>query len=744
MKFLKHTAPLVFLLILFFHPAATFAQSGALRWSTDGNAYYRVEGGELVEYTLPANTKTTLISKSDLTPAGADKSLTIRQYAFSNDQTSVLIYTNTKRVWRLDTRGDYWVLNLRTKELKKLGASLPASSLMFAKFSPDGTRAAYVSGYNVYVEDLRSGEIKALTTNGNRKLINGTFDWVYEEEFACRDGFQWSPDSQHLSFWNIDANQIRDYYMINNTDSIYSQIVPVEYPKVGESPSPAKIGVVDIKTGNIVWLKLPGDPAQHYLPAMEWRSPTELFVQQLNRKQNESKIFTCNPGTGDVKVVFTENDKAWIDVGSPWENSYALDFRHKIQFINDGKDFLWLSDKDGWLHLYRIAKDGSKETLITKGAFDVMEVRQVDEKNNLVYFYASPDNATQKYLYKTSLDGKGKLTRVTPADQSGTHSYSISPNGQYAFHGFSNAFTKPVNELINLTTHKALNEKESLQAKLPAAQGSKTVEFFTVKTADGIDMDGWMVKPENFDPAKKYPVLFYVYTEPAGANVHDSYGTGQNHLYNGSLAKDGYLYITVDNRGTPAPKGREWRKSIYRKVGRLNIDDQAQAAKEILKWPFVDAERVAVWGWSGGGSATLNLMFRYPDLYKTGIAIAAVANQLTYDNIYQERYMGLPQENLQDFIDGSPVTYAKNLQGNLLYIHGTGDDNVHYANADILLNELIKYNKQFQFMSYPNRTHGISEGEGTDEHLSTLFTTFLQKNCPPGASPSMKTTLNKQ
>lgn len=260
-----------------------------------------------------------------------------------------------------------------------------------------------------------------------------------------------------------------------------------------------------------------------------------------------------------------------------------------------------------------------------------------------------------------------------------------------------------------------------------------TTEFFTIKTADNVEMDGWMVKPTNFDAKKKYPLVFFVYSGPAGTTVNDTYNSSRNKHYKGNMADDGYIYISLDNRGTPAPKGRAWRKSIYRKIGVVNINDQAMAAKEILKWDFVDAERVAVWGHSGGGSATLNLLFRYPEIYKTGISLAAVANQLTYDNIYQERYMGLPQENGEDFIKGSPVTYAKNLEGNLLYIHGIGDDNVHYQNAEMLVNELIKYNKQFQFMPYPNRTHSIREAEGTEEHLSTLYTNYLKLHCPPGA-----------
>ncbi|MBK5277524.1 MAG: DPP IV N-terminal domain-containing protein [Bacteroidia bacterium] len=717
-------------LILILLPFCILAQG--LRWAADGNSYYKIESSELAQYTLPENKKTVVLSKADLTPAGQDRNLTLRNYAFSADGEQLLVYTNTKKVWRLDTQGDYWIFNLKTKLLSKIGQSHKASSLRFAKFSPDGQMVAYVSEYDLYVEDITEHKITRLTSNGSRRMIYGTFDWAYEEEFACRDGFQWSPDSKQISFWQIDATKIRDFYMINTTDSIYSKIVPVEYPKVGQSPSPARIGVANVISGNISWLKIPGDAQQHYLPRMEWASPSEIFVQQLNRKQNESKIFSCNTTSGEPKLIFTEKDESWIDVNSPWENTYSLTFRHKFEWINGGKEFIWASEKDGWRHLYRISKDGAKETLITAGEFDVMETLHIDVKSNEIYFIATPTNAAQKYLYKTKLDGKGKAILVSPASLQGTHDYSISPNGKYASHAFSNSFTKKSTEFISLPQHKALDESESILGRLKSSENKKTIEFFKIKTEEGVELDGLMVKPKNFDPQKKYPVVFMVYTEPAGANVVDTYGTGINHLFNGDMAEEGYIYMTIDNRGTPAPKGRGWRKSIYRKIGTLNIRDQAMAAKEVLKWPFVDADRIAVWGWSGGGSATLNLMFQYPEIYKTGIAIAAVANQLTYDNIYQERYMGLPQENMEDFIKGSPITYAKNLKGNLLYIHGTGDDNVHYANAEMLVNELVKYNKQFQFMAYPNRTHSISEGEGTFEHLSTLYSNFLRKNCPGG------------
>lgn len=726
----RQIKPLLFVLLLAATTLSSLAQ-GTVRWTRDGNGYFTTKDGELVQIALPAASSTTILSKADLTPAGQTNPLKVDHFVFSEDQQKVLIFTNTVRVWRLNSKGDYWVIDLPTKKLKRLGNGRPASSLMFAKFSPDGSRVAYVSEQNLYLETLATGEVKALTAGHGRKLFNGTFDWVYEEELSCRDGFQWSPDGQHISYWQVDANKIRDYYMINTTDSAYSRIVPVEYPTIGQPPSPTRIGILSIATGETTWLKIPGDPQQNYLPRLEWHSANEVLVQQLNRKQNESRIYACDIHTGDAKEIYREQDTAWIELFSFVGSSRDVDFRHPFVWLNSKKEFLWMSEKDGWTNLYRIGVDG-KEKLITTGNFDVIDFLAADEKTNTIYFMASPDNATQSYLYKTRLDGKGKPERITPAGLNGRHGYDVSPTGQYAIHTFSNSFTRPLMEWVQMKDHKALKPEESIQARLSKAQVEKKVEFFQVTTIDGVTLDGWMVKPNNFDPSKKYPVVFEVYTEPASQTVVDRWGIGMNRMFDGNMAEEGYIYMSLDGRGTPGPKGRAWRKSIYRQIGRINIRDQAMGAKEVLKMPFVDKDRIAVWGWSGGGSTTLNLLFQYPDIYQTGIAIAAVANQLTYDNIYQERYMGLPQENLQDILDGSPVTHAKNLKGNLLYIHGTGDDNVHYNNAEMLVNELIKHNKQFQLMAYPNRSHGIFEGEGTRKHLSTLYTEYLRKHCPGG------------
>ncbi len=709
------------------------SNSFSQNWSSDGNTYYSIEQNEIKQYSLPENLPKVIVSAKQLTPKGSTSPLEISYFSFSTDQQKVLLFTNTVKVWRLETKGDYWILDVKTGNLTQLGKSLAPRSLMFAKFSPDNQSVAYVSNQNIYVEELASSTIKALTTDGSVTMINGTFDWVYEEEFYCRDGFRWSPDSKSIAYWQIDASTIKKFSMINNTDSIYPEIISIEYPKVGEKPSVCKVGVVTIADAKTTWIQLPGVADQNFIVRMEFIPNTNnLLLQQLNRKQNESSLYVATAANGSTKLINKETDTAWIDV-FVLGDEYDIYYTNNFTWTNNNTCFLWASEKDGWRHLYQISVDGKSEKLVTKGSYDVIDIKYIDDKNGFVYFLASPDNATQKYLYRTKLNGAGKMELISPTSLKGTHDYNFSTNGKFAFHSFSNHFTKPSTEIIFVESQKPINEQRSIASKLSQLQKKPVTEFFKITTKEGVEMDGWMVKPSNFDATKKYPVVFYVYTEPAATTVTDSYGIGQNRLYNGDMAQDGYIYISVDNRGTPAPKGRAWRKSIYRKIGRINIQDQAMAATEILKWNFVDPERVAVWGWSGGGAATLNLLFQYPEIYKTGISIAAISNQLTYDNIYQERYMGLPQENKEDFINGSPMTYAKNLKGNLLYIHGTGDDNVHYQNAEILVNELIKYNKQFQFMPYPNRTHSISEGEGTFKHLSTMFTNYLRLHCPPGA-----------
>jgi len=706
------------------------AQKTALRhWSNDGRSLVEWKDGAVVETDISSQESRTRASAEMIKKGLGDAE--VEGFVPSADGRRLLFFANTARVWRYHTRGDYHVLETASGRWHRLGKGLPEQSLMFAKLSPDGRNAAYVSRYNLYVEDLATGRQRALTKDGHRRLINGTFDWVYEEEFACRDGFRWSPDGSRIAFWQVDAAGTRDFLMINNTDSVYSRTIPVEYPKVGEPPSAVRIGILDVAGGTVRWMRIPGDPRQHYLPRMEWLPDgSGVIVQQLDRRQQHSILYLCSAIDGSTKVVQEERDAAWVDILPSWDSDYDYG---GWDWLDQGRSFLWASEKDGWRHLYRVSLDGGGERLLTPGDYDVMDIHRIDEKAGYIYFSASPGDATRKYLYRVRMDGASAAERLTPAGQPGTHEYDVAPGAAIAMHSFSSHRVAPVSEWVELPTHRALNG-ESLVASAIRSQASKPdpMEFFRLRTADGVEMDGWMAMPAGFDPGKKYPVLFHVYSEPAAQTVVDRWGTGRNPLYAGDLSKDGYIYVSLDNRGTPAPKGRAWRKSIYRKIGVVNIRDQGMAAREFLKRSYVDTSRVAVWGWSGGGSATLNLMFRHPDIYGTGIAIAAVANQLTYDNIYQERYMGLPQENRQDFIEGSPIAYARNLRGNLLYIHGTADDNVHYQNAEMLVDELVRHNRQFQFMAYPNRSHGLSEGEGTRRHLSTMYTDYLRRHCPPG------------
>ncbi len=716
-----------------------FAQRD-IKWMADGNAYMTKKNGGIIKVDPQTDAETVLVKQDQLMPAGASKALVPQSYSFSNDYTRVLIFTNTVKVWRLRTRGDYWLLDITANKLTQMGKGLPAQSLMFAKLSPDGKKCAYVSEHNLFSEDISTNHITKLTTDGTRKFINGTFDWVYEEEFGCRDGFRWSPDGNRIAFWQVDATRIRDYYMLNTTDSIYSHVIPVEYPKVGEAPSPVRIGVIDITGGAVRWMNIEGDPQQHYIPRMEWSGDNELMVQQLDRKQQESKLIYCNVTDGSTRTLWSEHDNAWVDLNS----ADIFGEPGGFDWINNGKDFIWISEKDGWRHIYQISRDGKTETLITKGNYDIDVIKCIDEVHNYIYFTASPNNPTQLYLYRVKLDNKKATKNTGPRSMedpemvsdfnlTGTHDYNISPNGKYATHSFSNYNTSPVKEWVTLPDNKPIDAAKSIAVNIKTDK-TINVEYLQIKTEDGITLDAWINRPAHFNPEKKYPVVFYVYGEPAAATVSDSYRNHSNFLYDRDMGEDGYVQVAIDNRGTPMLKGAAWRKSIYRKIGTINIRDMAMGFKKLMEdHPYFDRDRIAVWGWSGGGSSTLNLMFQYPEIFKTGIAIAAVANQLFYDNIYQERYMGLPQENKEDFIKGSPITYAKNLQGNLLYIHGTGDDNVQYDNAEVLLNALIEAKKQFQFMAYPNRTHNINEGEGTSEHLSTLYSSFLRKNCPPGA-----------
>ena len=723
---------------IFDSPAFAGRWFGPARWIRGGAGYTTLEDApgaaaakDIVEYDTASGKRTILVSHTQLTPPKAEKPLAVEDYRWDKDANRLLIYTESRKVWRTNSRGDYWVLDRATSALKKLGGDAPASSLSFAKFSPDGARAAYVRANNLYVEDLATGAIRALTSDGSDTLVNGASDWVYEEELNVRDGFRWAPDGRSLAFWQFDLSGVEQFAIINNTDSLYPKIVNIPYPKAGTKNSAVRVGVVSVDGGTPRWMQVPGDPREHYIFRVEWVENGGLAIGQLNRKQNTATVFIADPQTGAAKAVFRDQDDTWVDVpesGGPGRETGGFDW------LNNGKRFLWLSERDGWRRAYAVPRDGGDPVPITPADIDVMGIEAIDPDSRWIYFIAAPGNATQRYLYRSAVEHPGPAVRLSPAEQPGTHSYRISPNCQWAFHNYSRFDQPPVTDLISLPEHKparTLEQNGVLRANV-AASVDPPVEFLQASLADGATLDGWLLKPRVFDPSKKYPLLVHVYGEPAAVTVVDAwYGHGT--LFHRALADDGYLIASFDNRGTPAPKGRAWRKAVYGAVGVLSAEEQTEAVLALARQrPYVDLTRVGVWGWSGGGSNTLNLMFRSPDLFRVGVAVAPVPDQKLYDTIYQERYMGLPEENAAGYRSGSPINFAEGLRGKLLIVHGSGDDNVHFQGTQKLLNRLIELGKQFDFMEYPNRTHSISEGSGTTLHVYNLIARYIEEHLPAG------------
>jgi dipeptidyl-peptidase-4 len=615
-------------------------------------------------------------------------------------------------------------LDLESDRLQQLGGGAEESTLMFAKFSPQADRVAYVQANDVYIERLSDGQITKLTEGGSATLINGNFDWAYEEEFGIRDGFRWSPDGARIAYWQSDASGVKDFVLINNTDSLYPRLTTIPYPKVGETLSAVRVGVVSADGGETVWADVPGDPQNNYIARLEWAaSSDEYTIQHLNRPQNTNQVMMVDASTGAARTIHTDRDAAWVDVVDD------------MLWLNGGRYFTWVSEKDGWRHVYIVSRDGSEETLVTPWDMDVESVQLIDDEGGWLYFIASPDNAAQRYLYRSRLNGRGEPERLTPATDSGWNAYQLSHDGAWGFQTHTAAGTPFSVHLVSLPDHnrvRTMLDNERLRASVAALdQGER--EFFQIDIGDAV-LDGWMMKPPDFDPTRKYPILFYVYGEPAGQTVVDRWG-GRRDLWHLMLTQQGYLVASVDNRGTPAPRGRDWRKSVHGDIGSLASADQAAAARIMTSWDFVDEDRVAIWGWSGGGSMTLNMMFRHPELYHTGMSVAPVPDQLLYDAIYQERYSGTLEEHADGYLRGSPIHHVDGLEGNLLLVHGTGDDNVHFQGSERLINAMIERDKEFTMMAYPNRSHGIFEGSGTTLHLHRLLTRYLNENLPAGAAP---------
>ncbi|WP_335989651.1 S9 family peptidase [Pseudoalteromonas sp. CH_XMU1449-3] len=679
-----------------------------------------VKGNDIVFYNADGTGRKVLVSYEKLIPKGEKEPLTVESYQWSKDGKWLMVFTNGEQVWRSRSRGDFWLLNLETDSLYQLGGeNIEAKKLMFAKFSPDSSKVAYVRDNNIYMEKVGSKAVTALTTDGNDTIVNGNFDWVYEEEFTIRDGFRWSPDNKSIAYWQLDTSGVKYFTMINNTDDLYPTLKEFPYPKAGEMNSAVKVGVVSLSDKKTRWAELGGDNRDRYIPRISWAGTGEsLMIQDLNRPQSHNKVWLFDWQKQQLTKILEDKDDAFIE------------WFYKANWSKDGKFFIWHSERDGWRHLYRVSRDGKTIVDLTPGEYDIIDMLALNEDKNVMYFTASPDDPGQRYLFRTSLDGSSKPVRVTPASFDGSNSYYMSKDTSWAMHTFSKFGTPPMKEIIKVSDHsnvKTLVENKALKEKL-ATEQLPTHEFFTVNARDGVELDGYIMFPANMDKSKKYPIVFYVYGEPWGSTVQDRW-EGNSYLYKSYLTQQGFIVASVDNRGTRAPKGRDWRKSIYKKIGSITVRDQVDALDAMVKrWDVIDSDRVGVWGHSGGGSSTLNLLFRHGDKYKVGIASAPVPDIRLYDTIYQERYAGNPNTDPESYDNTSPITFAKDLQGKLLLIHGTGDDNVHYQGSERLINELVKHNKQFEFFSYPNRSHSLREGKGTTLHYHTMMANFFEKH----------------
>jgi dipeptidyl-peptidase-4 len=657
-----------------------------------------------------------------LVPAGAEEPLEVASWRLSKGGRRVLLYTNTQRVWRLNTRGDYWVLDVEGGGLRQLGGDGPEASLMFAKFSPDGARVAYVQEHDLWVEDAASGERTRLTEGGSDTLIHGTFDWVYEEELGLHDGFRWSPDGTRIAFWQLDAAGIGSFPLVDELTSPYPTVKWLPYPKAGTTNSAARIGVISAAGGEPTWMQTPGDPRETYLARMEWVDDGRLVLQHLDRAQQVNSVLLAAAEDGAVSELFADRDEAWIDVNDEF-----------VWLDDERATFLWLSERDGWRRPYVAALADGSLTPLHREPHDLMEIEHVDLAARRLLYLAGPDDPTQRYLYSVSLDG-GRPARVTPADAPGWNAYEVAPGGDLAFVTSSSFVLPPVTEMIALPSHRPIRTMESntapAEARTALAQGAR--ELFRVETESGVVLDGFAMYPPNFDAERSWPVLFYVYGEPWGQTVQDRADL-RNELWHTLLTQRGYVVMSLDGRGTPCPRGREWRKCVHGAIGVLAAKDQAEGVRALLeRHRWMDRERIGIWGWSGGGSQTLNALFNYPEMYSTGIAVASVPDQRLYDTIYQERYMGTPENNPDGYAAGSPITHADGLASELLLVHGTGDDNVHAQGLWQLADVLVAAGKPFEMMLYPSRSHGIFEREGTREHLFATMTRFLERTLPPG------------
>ncbi|MDP4205864.1 MAG: S9 family peptidase [Bacteroidota bacterium] len=682
----------------------------------DGLSYTTVEAGntQIVKYSYQTGKKIEILL--DLKKIKDCPISSFTDYEFSSTETKILLTTNPKNIYRHSFTADYYIWNSITKEFSPLSSN---GRQQLATFSPDGERVAFVRDNNIFIKSLRFNTESQATTDGEfNKIINGAPDWVYEEEFSFSKAFAWSPDSKTLAYYRFDESQVPQYSMNRfkgekpaiEKNALYPDNYTYKYPKAGEKNSIVQIYIYDVIYKKSIKADI-GSETDQYIPRIQWsNSPDILTVMRLNRLQNKLEYLFVNPATGASRVAFTEENKRYID-----EENF-----NNLFFLNDNKQLIISSERDGYNHLYLYDMGGRMIKQITNGKFDVTAFYGYDPIRKIFYYQAAQESPMRREVYALSWDGQKRICLST---QKGTNSAEFSEGFKYFINSFSNVSTPPV-----ITLHdsqgkliRVLEDNSALKQRLSEYQFNPK-EFFKFTTSQGIELNGWMIKPVNFDSNKKYPVVMTQYSGPNSQQVLDRWGLGWENY----LSQNEYLVVCVDPRGTGA-RGEEFRKCTYMQLGKFESDDQIEAAHYLTTLPFVDAKNIAIWGWSYGGFMVNLCLEKGNGIFKAGIAVAPVTNGRFYDNIYTERYMRTPQENPDGYDQNSPLFHAGELKGRLLLVHGSADDNVHFQNTMEFAEKLVQANIQFDMHVYTNRNHGIYGGN-TRTHLYELFNEFLNQN----------------
>lgn len=640
----------------------------------------------------------------------------IQGYELNNDESKILVYNNKKDVYRRSFTADYYVYDLKSKEIKPLSEG---GNQQVATFSPDGHMLAFVKENNIYISNLRFGTVAPITNDGEiNKVLNGIPDWVYEEEFSYNKAMEWSPNSTELAYVRFDESEVKEYSFPLYKGSqpaleeyaLYPGEYTFKYPKAGQANSDVSVRVFNIKNRTTKTMTI-SSTEEYYIPRIRWtRQDGMLGILRMNRLQNQFDLLIANTASTLTKNIFTDRNKYFVE-------ETVLD---NLTFLDDGKHFIYVGELDGYNHIYLYSMAGMQVRQITKGKWDVMEFYGYDTQKKMLYYQAAQNSPLEREIYAVDLNGKKKYKL---SENKGTNDAVFSSSFKYFVNTYQSNSTPKQITLHNQDGKliRTLEDNADIKNKIKEYQISPK-EFFTFKTSGGIVLNGWMVKPLNFDPNKKYPVLMTQYSGPNSQQVTDTWGIGWEQY----LAAEGYLVACVDPRGTGA-RGEEFRKSTYMQLGKLESDDQIEAAKYLGSQSYCDAERIAIWGWSYGGFMSASCLSKGEGTFKVGIAVAPVTNWRYYDSVYTERYMRRPQENAKGYDENSPVNMADKLTGRLFLIHGTADDNVHYQNTMEYVDQLVKADKQFDMFVYPNRNHNIAGGN-TRMHLYQMMSDYLKRN----------------